>query len=78
MRGAFINSLKRKMKFGPRLSRQMRAEYLGVQINAPRRELKPEILSKIRRKLERLAHSESPAVMRFIRQMKARYSELHG
>lgn len=70
------SQLKRRMKFAPKMGRELRAEFLSVQVNAGPRTLSPRTLEKIRTELERLSMSSNPAVTRFVGQMRSRYSEL--
>ena len=71
-----VNILKSRLKHGPRLGRELRAEYLLAQSDAPARALSPAVLAKIKGELERLEQSASPAVRAFVRQMRTRYPEL--
>ncbi len=65
--------LKRRMKFGPRMGRELRAEFLSVQTGAAPRTLSPATLAKIRTELERLALSTNPRVRQFVAAMRDRY-----
>jgi hypothetical protein len=68
--------LKRRMKFGPKMGRECRAEYLLTQVNAGPRRLTPATVAKLRVELARLAQSTNPRVRRFVGQMKKRYPEV--
>jgi hypothetical protein len=71
-----IAHLKRRMKFGPKMSREMGAAFLSVQINGTPRRLSAGTLQKLKAELERIAQSTKPAVRRFVLQMFARYPEI--
>jgi hypothetical protein len=71
-----IAHLKRRMKFAPRMSRQMRAEFLLAKIGGPRRQLSPTTLEKIKAEVSRLALSTNPRVQEFVSVMAVRYPEL--
>ena len=71
-----VHGLKRSVKFGPAMSRQMRTEFTLCQVDAPPRRLRPEIAAKIRAEIDRLSISGAPAVQAFIRRMTAHYAEL--
>jgi hypothetical protein len=66
--------LKRRMKFAPKMGRELSAEYLLAQVNAAPRRLSPCTIEKLRLELERLATSTDPKVRRFIEAMAERYS----
>jgi len=74
--GIAIAHLKRRMKFGPRMTRQMRAEFLLTEVNGPPRRLSPATLEKIRAEVGRLALSTNPRVQEFVSAMATRYPEL--
>jgi hypothetical protein len=71
-----IAQLKRRMKFGPKMGRELRAEFLLTQVKGPPRRLSPATLEKIRAEVERLALSTNPRVQEFVSVMAARYPEL--
>jgi hypothetical protein len=71
-----IAQLKRRMKFGPKMSRELRAEFLLTQVNGPPRRLRPATLEKIRAEVGRLALSTNPRVQEFVGMMAKRYPEL--
>jgi hypothetical protein len=68
--------LKSRLKHGPRMGRQMRAEFLLTEIGAPPRRLSPATLAKIRLELVRLSQSNKPEVRRFVTLMRGRYPEV--
>jgi hypothetical protein len=68
--------LKSRLKRGPRMSRELRAEFALTLIDAPPRKLRPEVVEKIKKEIERLAQSAHPAVVRFAQTMLERYPEL--
>lgn len=65
--------LKRKLKYGPRMSRQMRSEFLTTATGGAPRRLSDGTRAKLRQELARLATSADPRVRRFIRTMAERY-----
>lgn len=65
--------LKRKLKFGPQMSRQMRAEFLSTTIGAGPRRLSDGTLAKLTVELARLAASRDARVRRFVEVMAERY-----
>jgi len=71
-----IQTIRARAKRGPRMSRQVRAEYVAVQADLPTRRLSPEIMAKIRSEVDRLALSPDPRVRHFVEVMHARYPEL--
>jgi hypothetical protein len=73
-----IAQLKRKMKFAPKMGRQLTAEFLLTEIGAGPRRLSPAALLKIRAELGRLALSTNPRVRRFVASMEARYPEVRA
>jgi hypothetical protein len=68
-----VHELKHKLKFAPRMGRQLRAEYVLVEVDAPPRRLSPEVLQKIRGELGRLSQSTNPRVRQFVAAMRERY-----
>jgi hypothetical protein len=68
--------LKSKLKHGPKMSRQMRAEFAACQVDAPPRRLRPEVANKIRTELARLEQSANPGARRFCAAMRDRYPEI--
>jgi hypothetical protein len=73
---ATIHELRRRLKRGPKLSRQARCEFALDASNLPPRKIRPEILSKLRPEIERLAKIDRPGIQAFVRRMRARYPEL--
>jgi hypothetical protein len=71
-----VHDLKRKLKRGPRMSRELRAEFLSSQINGPPRRLRPATLEKLRAEVKRLALSTNPRVQEFVGMMAERYPEM--
>ena len=65
--------LKRRMKFGPKMGRECRAEYLLTQVNAGPRRLTPATVGKLRIELAKLSQSTNPRVRRFVVTMQKRY-----
>jgi hypothetical protein len=65
--------LKSRLKHGPRMSRQMRAEYLLVEVGSGPRTLTPATLAKIRGELARLSQSTDARVRQFVALMAERY-----
>jgi hypothetical protein len=68
-----VQELKRKLKYGPKMGRELRAEFLSVQVNAPPRRLTPATVAKLKAELARLATSNDPRVRRFLASMAERY-----
>jgi hypothetical protein len=71
-----ISRLKRTLKFGPKLSRQMGCEFTLDAAALPPRKLRPELLAKLRPEIDMLAKVERPGVQAFIGKMGARHPEL--
>jgi hypothetical protein len=71
-----VHELKRKLKRGPRMSRELGSEYLLTAIGAGPRRLRPATLEKIRAEVTRLSLSTNPRVQRFVAAMAARYPEI--
>jgi hypothetical protein len=65
--------LKRRMKFAPKMGRELRAEYLLTQVKAGPRRLSPSTLGKLRIELAKLSQSTNPRVRRFVALMAERY-----
>jgi hypothetical protein len=68
--------LKRRMKFAPKMGRELSAEYLLCQTGGGPRKLSEATLGKLRSELQRLATSSDARVQRFVARMRARYPEL--
>lgn len=68
-----ITQLKRRMKFAPKMGRELSAEYLLTQIDAGPRRLSLRTIEKLRVELDRLATSVDPKVRRFVEAMAERY-----
>jgi len=73
---ATIYEIKQAAKHGPKMSKQMRAEYIADAAGAKPRQLSPAVIRQFRSELARLALSPKPAVQRFVRQMICRYPNL--
>jgi hypothetical protein len=72
-----INRLKATLKFGPAMSREMRAEFLLAQTGSAPRVLRPETLQKIKAEVARSSAADRPAQVRaFARKMYADHPEL--
>jgi hypothetical protein len=71
-----IHRLAIRLKHAPKMSREMRAEYLLCQTAGTPRRLSEGTIQKLRAELDRLSHSANPAVRRFVRTMRRRYPEL--
>jgi hypothetical protein len=67
--------LKRKLKYGPRMGRELSSEYLShlTQSDAGPRQLSPHTIEKLRVELARLATSPDARVRRFVAAMAERY-----
>jgi hypothetical protein len=70
-----LAELKSRLKHGPRMSRQMRVEYLLTQVDGSPRRLSEGTLQKLKAELERIAQSTQPAVRRFVARMWWMYPE---
>ncbi|HMB84624.1 MAG TPA: hypothetical protein VKI40_11310 [Terriglobales bacterium] len=73
---ANVQLVKSRLKYGPRMSRQMRVEFLSVQTGAAPRTLSPATLAKIRLEIQRLGQSTNPRVRQFVAAMRTRYPEV--
>jgi hypothetical protein len=73
-----IARLKSRLKHGPRMSRQLRSEYLLVEVDAGPRRLTPATVAKLRVELARLAASPDVRVRRFVEAMASRYPGIAG
>jgi hypothetical protein len=71
-----LHELKRKLKFAPKMGREMRAEYLLVEVKAGPRTLTPATVAKLRAELTRLAASPDARVRKFVKAMASRYPEV--
>src|ERR1019366_1613087 len=69
---AAINRLKAALKRGPRMSRQLRTEFTLCQFDAPPRQLRPELIAKIKPELQRLGQSGNPRGLQFLHEMQER------
>lgn len=67
-----IAHLKYRMKHGPRMSRQMRAEFLSDQVNGTPRRLSAGTLQKLKAELPWITQSTGPSVRRFVVRMRAK------
>lgn len=72
------NILKRRLKYGPKMGREMRTEYLRFLVDAGPRQLSPGSAVKLRSELARLEKSGSRAVQKFTASMRARYPGVLG
>jgi transposase len=70
--------LKRRMKFAPKMSRELRAEYLLTAIDAGPRRLSDGTIQKLKAELVRLSSSTDPRVRKFVRAMEQRYPGVTG
>jgi hypothetical protein len=70
--------LKSALKRGPRMSREMRAEYGLVLIGAPPRKLTPEVLAKLKSEIVRIGNNGTRQGFEFAEKMFERYPELKG
>jgi hypothetical protein len=73
-----IARLKSRLKHGPRMSRQMRAEFLSVQTGAAPRRLSPAVLGKLKGEIVRIGQDGGRKGFRFAQKMFERYPELKG
>jgi hypothetical protein len=72
------NELKRRVKFGPRLSREGQAEYALTAAGVGPRTLSAQSLAKIRSEISRLSASPDPRIRKFVQTMCARYPQLES
>jgi hypothetical protein len=70
--------LKSRLKRGPKLSRQLRAEFALCQIDAPPRRLSPAVLAKIKTEVVRIGTNGTRQGFKFAEAMFKRYPELRG
>jgi Mg-chelatase subunit ChlI len=70
--------LKRTLKFGPALSRELRADYTLAQADLPARRLRPEVISKIKNELARLDLYGDAKARDFVQRMRRDHPELQG
>ena len=73
-----IPTLKAKLKHGPPMSREMRAEYLLTQVAAGPRRLSPAVLAKLKSEVVRLGNNGTRQGFKFAQKMFERYPELRG
>jgi hypothetical protein len=73
-----VHELKHKMKFAPKMGRELRAEYLLNEVGAGPRRLSDGTLAKLKLELVRLAASPDARVRRFVASMEQRYPGIAG
>jgi predicted DNA-binding transcriptional regulator YafY len=73
-----ISELKSEMKRGPKLSRELRADYLLAQADLPPRKLRPEVVRKIQSEIARLQQYGDAKAREFARKMREQNPELLG
>ena len=73
-----IARVKSRLKRGPRMTRQMRADYALAQISARPRQLAPKVAAKLKTELMRLAGSGNPRTAKLVETMFSRYAEMRG
>jgi hypothetical protein len=71
-----IHDLRRRLKRGPLLSREVHREYLLCESEGNARRLRPAVSEKIKAEIGRLARTVGPAVQMLVRRMRKRYPEL--
>jgi hypothetical protein len=70
--------LKSRLKRGPKLSRQMRAEFALCQIGGAPRRLSPAVLAKLKAEIVRIGCNGTRQGFKFAQKMFERYPELKG
>ena len=73
-----VHELKRKLKFAPKMGRELRAEFLLAEVDAPPRRLSPETLAKLKTEIVRIGNNGTRQGFKFAEKMFARYPELRG
>jgi hypothetical protein len=73
-----IAQLKRKLKYGPKMGRELRAEYLLTEVNAPPRRLSPKTLAKLKTEIVRIGNNGTRQGFKFAEKIFERYPELRG
>jgi hypothetical protein len=64
------------MKRGPKMSRQLRAEFTLAQVGGRPRQLGLDVLVKLRAAIKRISHSTDPRVQRCLGTMGQKYLEV--
>ena len=75
---ATIHWIKAKAKRGPRMSRQLRAEYVSVLAGGEPRTSSPEVAAKLKKEIVRIGCNGTRQGFKFAELMFKAYPELRG